>query len=65
MMYMLEELTTSQPWGLRFFICISKFIYMDDMVWQLEEKIETTTHSHTHQQRVLIVSKEKKRIGES
>lgn len=60
MMYMVEGLTASLPWGPGLPICISKFIYVDDMVWQLEEKIETTTYSHTHQHRVLIVSKEKK-----
>lgn len=63
MMYMAEKLTASQPWGLRLHICISTFIYVDDMVWQFEEKIETTTHSHTHQHRVLIASKEKKGKG--
>lgn len=45
MKYMLEELTASQLRGPMLSICISKCIYMDDNVWQIEEKIETSTHS--------------------
>lgn len=45
MKYILQELTVSQLWGPMLSICISKCIYMDDSVWQIEEKIETSTHS--------------------
>lgn len=45
MKYILEELTAAQLWGPKLSICISECVSMDDDVQQMEEKIETTTHS--------------------
>lgn len=47
-----------------FYIYMAKFIYMDDNVWQIEEKIKTTTHSPTLQQSIDLNQREKRSLKE-